>query len=102
LFVAYLNDIWRNIESKIRLFAVDCVNYRKIIIIKYVEKLESDQERLEDWTEGNEMEINPNKIKALSFTTARVKDPLNYSLGDQTIPGATCCKYLGMIIRRSH
>ena len=27
------------------------------------------------------MKINPNKSKALSFTTARVKDPLNYSLG---------------------
>jgi hypothetical protein len=27
------------------------------------------------------MKINPNKSKALSFTRARVKDPLNYSLG---------------------
>jgi len=45
------------------------------------------------------MKINPNKSKALSFTTARVKDPLNYSLGDQKIPEASCCKYLGIIIR---
>jgi hypothetical protein len=30
-FVAYVNDIWRNIESTIRLFADDCVIYRKII-----------------------------------------------------------------------
>ena len=28
-----------------------------------------------------------------------MKDPLNYSLGDQTIPEASCCKYLGIIIR---
>jgi len=45
------------------------------------------------------MKINPNKSKALSFTRARVKDPLNYSLGDQKIPEATCCKYLGIMIR---
>jgi len=45
------------------------------------------------------MKINPNKSKALSFTRARVKDPLNYSLGDQKIPEASCCKYLGIIIR---
>jgi hypothetical protein len=45
------------------------------------------------------MEINPNKSKALSFTRARVKKPLNYSLGDQTIPEAGCCKYLGIMIR---
>jgi len=45
------------------------------------------------------MKINPNKSKALSFTRARVKDPLNYSLGDQKIPEAGCCQYLGIIIR---
>jgi len=30
---------------------------------------------------------------------AQVKDPLNYSLGNQKIPEASCCKYLGIIIR---
>jgi len=44
------------------------------------------------------MKINRNKSKALSFTRARV-EPLNYSLGDQKIPEASCCKYLGIIIR---
>ena len=38
-------------------------------------------------------------IFTLRFTTARVKDPLNYSLGDQKIPEASGCKYLGIIIR---
>jgi hypothetical protein len=46
------------------------------------------------------MKINPNKNKALSFTKARVKDPLNYSLRDQNIPEASCCKYLGIIRQR--
>jgi len=41
---------------------------------------------MRDWAEGNEMKTNPNKSKALSFTRAQVKDVLNYSLGDQTIP----------------
>jgi len=45
------------------------------------------------------MKINPNKSKALRFTTARVKYPLNYSLGDQKIPEASFCKYLGIIKR---
>ena len=45
------------------------------------------------------MKINPNKSKALSFTRARVKDRLNYSLGNQKIPKASCCKYLGIITR---
>jgi hypothetical protein len=29
LFLAYVNDIWRNTESTIRLFADDCVIYKK-------------------------------------------------------------------------
>ena len=41
------------------------------------------------------MKINPNKSKALSFTRARVKEPL----GDQKIPEASCCRYLGIIVR---
>jgi len=46
------------------------------------------------------MKINPTKSRALSFTRARVKDPLSYSLGDQKMPEARCCKYLDVIIRR--
>ena len=78
LFLAYMNDIWRDIESKIRLFADDCIIYRKILNIKYVEKLQTELDRLGNWAEENEMKINPNKSKALSFTRARVKDPLIY------------------------
>ena len=67
--------------------------------VMYLEKLQTDLDRLGDWAEGNEMKINQNKSKALSFTRARVKEPLNYSLGDQKIPEASCCKYWGIIIQ---
>ena len=45
------------------------------------------------------MKINPGKSKAVSFTRARAKDPLNYFRGNQRIPKASSCKYLGIIIR---
>jgi hypothetical protein len=45
------------------------------------------------------MKINPYKSKTLSFTRARVKDPLKYTRRDQKIPEDNCCKYLGIIIR---
>ena len=48
LFLAYVNDIWRNIESRIRLYADDCVIYRKILNVKNVEKLQTDLNRLGD------------------------------------------------------
>ena len=47
----------------------------------------------------NEMKINPSKCKAVHFTRARVKNLLNYTLGDQLIPEASSCKYLGIILR---
>jgi len=75
LFLAYINDISTNIESKIRLFADDCIIYRKILNIKGVEKLQVDLDRLGEWAELNEMIINPNKSNALSFTRARDKGP---------------------------
>ena len=71
--------------------------YRKILNIKDVEKLQADS--LGGLGGTNEININPNKSKALSFVRAQVKDPLNCSLGDQKIPEASCCKYLGIIIR---
>jgi len=46
----------------------------------------------------NEMKINPGKSKAIRFTTAWVKNPLGYSLGDQKIPDVSSCKYLGIIL----
>ena len=46
LFLAYVNDIWRNIESTIRLFADDYVIYRKIINNADMEKLQKDLDKL--------------------------------------------------------
>jgi len=46
LFLAYVNDIWRSIESPIRLYADDCVIYRKIINNEDIENLQKDLDRL--------------------------------------------------------
>jgi hypothetical protein len=46
LFLAYLNDTWSNMESTTRLFADDCVIYRKIINNADMEKLQKDLDRL--------------------------------------------------------
>ena len=59
LFLAYVTDIWRNIDSKIRLFAHDCIIYRKIVNNHDVEKMHTDLDRLVDWAVENEMKINP-------------------------------------------
>ena len=99
LFLAYVSDIWRNMESTIRLFADDCVIYRKIINNTDMEKLQKDLDRLGEWEVENLMKINPSKNKAIRFTRSRVTDPLNYSLMGTLIPEASSCKYLRIILR---
>ena len=72
--------------------------YRKIINNADMEKLQKDLDRLGEWAVENAMKINPSKSKAIRFTRARVKDPLNYSLLDTLIPEASSCKCLGIIL----
>ena len=46
LFLTSVNDIWRNTESNIRLFADNCVIYRKIMDSSDTDWLQTDQNRL--------------------------------------------------------
>jgi hypothetical protein len=94
LFLACVNDIWRNIESTIRLFADDCIIYRKVINNKDIEKLQIELKRLGYWAFENDMIINPTKSKVVCFTKAQDTEPLNYSLRDTVIQEARSCKYL--------
>ena len=82
LFLAYVNDISRNTESTISLFADDCVICRKIINMEDRKILQKDLDRLGEWVVENAVKINPSKSKAVRFTTARVKDLLDYSLAN--------------------
>jgi hypothetical protein len=61
LFLAYVNDIGKNIESNIRLFADDCVIYRKISTNEDMMTLQRDVDRLGEWAIDNAMKINPSK-----------------------------------------
>jgi hypothetical protein len=71
LFLAYVNDIWRNMASTIRLFAEYCIIYRKITKNEDTEILQKDLDRLGEWAVVNAMRINPSKSKAVCFTRAR-------------------------------
>jgi len=99
LFLAYVNDIGRNIKSTIRLFADDRVIYRKITKDENMINLQGDVDRLRECAVVNAMKINPSKSKAVCFTRAGVKNTLNYSLMDTLIPETNSCKYLGIILR---
>ena len=94
LFLMCVNDIWRDLESNIKLFADDSIINRKIMNDSNIDTLQIDLDRLGEWLVENAMKINPGKSKAVSFMRAQVKDPLNYIFADQRIPEGSRCKYL--------
>ena len=98
LFLTYVNDILGNTVSNVRLFANDCIIYRKIKDSSDTAKLQTDLNRLGEWAVENEMKINPGKSKAVSFTKARVKEQIRYYFWDQLILEAHSFKYLRKII----
>ena len=98
LFLVYVNDIWRNVDSSIRLLTDDCAIYRKITNKNDIEKLQKDLNKLGEWAVENGVKINLGKFKAIRYTRAWVRISLGYSLCDQKIPGTSSCKYLVIII----
>ena len=87
-------------ESNVRLFADDCAVYRKITDGRGIGKSQMDLDRLWNWAVENEMKVSLGYSKAVRFSWARVKDPLNYCFGDKKILEASSFKYLGIMIRR--
>ena len=53
LFLAYINDIGRNIDSNIRLFADDCIIYIKTETKFDMTTLQRDVDRLGEWSVEN-------------------------------------------------
>ena len=49
LFLAYVNDIWRNVEYHIGLFSDDCTLYRKIRESRYIDNLQEHLNKLREW-----------------------------------------------------
>jgi hypothetical protein len=67
----HINDVRKNIESTVRLFA-DCITYMKILSNNDVKNLQIELNRLGEWAFENQMIINPTKSKAVYFWKARV------------------------------
>jgi hypothetical protein len=70
LYLAYVNDIWRNTDSTIRLFADDCIIYREVKNNNDKENLQTDLNSLGKWVVEIAMKINPTKSKVVCFRRA--------------------------------
>ena len=72
LLSLYINDISSDIESEIRLFAEDCVCYRKIKDEEDTMKLQRDIDRLGSWARKWGMRFQPVQCNMMQLTRIRI------------------------------
>ena len=67
LFLVYVNDIWKNVGSNIRLFAGDCIIYKKITNKNHIANFQKNLDTFWEGAVENGMNINPDKSKTIRF-----------------------------------
>jgi len=86
LYLVYVNDIWKNLELNIRIFAYDYIIYRKIMGSSDVDKFHKGLKISAEWVVKNELKVNPDKSRTVGNTKFRAKKLIRYYFGDQLKP----------------
>ena len=99
LFSLYINDISKGIDSELRLFADDCVCYRKIKTSEDTVKLLEDIDRLGCWARSWGMRFQSVKRNIMQITKQRIKKiNASYTLEGTVLENVEKFKYLGITI----
>lgn len=98
LFLVYINDITTNIDSKIKLFADDCIIYREINNQQDHLSLNKSLNTVAEWCSHWQMTINVKKSACMTIT--RKKEPSNfrYNINGAALTNVQRHKYLGLTI----
>ena len=100
LFLVFINDLPKAINSSCRLFADDTIVYREISSPTDSAALQHDLEALQCWEKRWGMSFNPSKCNTINIT--RKEDPLvtEYTLKDEPLENVKIASYLGIQISR--
>ena len=95
LFLCHINDLPTSVISQVRLFADDCLLYRKIQTFNYHVLLQNDLTQLGKWANTWRVNFNTKKCHILSIKN---KTQFFYSLNNETLEYVTTNPYLGITI----
>ena len=99
LFSLYINDISKDVDSEIRLFADDCVCYHEIRVTDDSFKLQKDIDRLGCWARKWDMRFQQVKCNIMQITRKRTnKIEASYILEGTVLENVDSIKYLGVTI----
>ena len=93
LFINYLPDC---VQSSTRLFADDCILYRRIRNQHDSAILKDDLNKLASWEKKWRMAFHPDKCSAIRISRSRKTAPLNYTLKGHVLQNEDYTRYLGV------
>lgn len=98
LFLIYINDIVKDVQVPVKLFADDCVIYSEIKSPQDQVALNEALLKIKEWSDKWQMKINNDKTVAMTITWK--KNPLKYCYSIDAIPikFVDHYKYLGVTI----
>ena len=85
LFLAFINNLPKAVSSRVRLFADDCVLYRKVETNADCHALQEDLRSLEEWERHRCMSFNAAKCSSIAITRKQKKVLHQYSLHNQIL-----------------
>ena len=96
MFILYINDISEGVTSTVKLFADDCLLFRRIRTLSDRIALQSDLDRLCNWAESWQMSFNPGKCSVLTISLKRNTVQNSYTMHGQTLQHCDHHPYLGV------
>ena len=98
LFLVYINDLPKEVNSTVRLFADDTIMYMAMSGPGDSTSLQQDLDQLAAWEEKWKMEFHPQKCSVLPITRSPSPQINRYQLHGHTLKTQTDSKYLGITI----
>lgn len=101
LFLLYINDINENVTSCMRMFADDCVLYKKITCESDNQIVQNDLDAIYTWCEKWGMKLNLDKTVSMTFSRKQVKTNFRYVVNNIILQTVSEYKYLGVYFTTS-